>query len=1022
MVRSRGVEKPKILFVGDSPGKSEDQIGEAFSGQSGQKLEELLRIVGIPQDLVRYTNIARCVPWSDQTKTGVRAPTDVEARTCLSYLWFEILQTDPEVIIPLGNTAALYLCGKQGIKRMTGRKSTLSIPNYWATTLLIELSRNPQEWMDYFPFIRSVEDAQRALSSPGTQEYTLAFSYLTQKNGEFKFFQDLNQQKQYTLIPTWHPAAILHGSGEAEGDIIATLRIAKSLALGQELIPTDGYRMLRTLPEIKEHCDFLLGRYRAGELKRISCDVETAGSNWEQGLNPYDPQARILCWGIAHALGQAVLIPYKHRESPFKGDDMAISAIRSMLIDVFHEIPVCNQSIDFDARYSAVTEGIVWKKLDFDPEQAAWWLYGVNIPKDLEFMASRFVGMFAHKAEFQAALEAAARHEIIPAEGRKKARTVKIKATYDEIPLELHHKYCCGDADAALRLSDYFEEEIRIESAKPERHLGNLDAFRAEMIDTIEIDIEMETAGTMIDRPVLDKSIQDFETSLGEIKQWFISNGYAIQVAALRHGAKNPNYIPRDEDFNLNSPEDLSILLRDVFGQPDRVFERNLPTEKKKLKAAEAGEDAIGGYKLGKDFLSAYSAWWLVQGEQGFFPASYVATVVEAITKIKAWKKDTKLFGTYIKPLPAMITSAGKIHWDYNVCHTATGRWSAFVHTIPWRSKAKEAVISSFPGGLILNADESQIEIRIGASLAKDENFLDLMRKGGDIHREVAAMVFHWNEYLVDPVRASELVTDAERRQCKTVDFGIFYGRGATAIAEANNIPLEQAKKIISDFFTRFPKIKEFAETQYRLALQTGLIWDPTGWCHVVPDMWMEMAREDRDGGYLRRIATNYPVQGWASKITQKALVRYCRKKKMLGFKSPLVMYIHDNGVTDVYPGELKPLMTLLKKEMEQNPMRLHPEILCPIVTDFEIGRCWGRQVSIEPLPDGTHLLKGKQDYFPEILDIMTSWKKPAQIIRQGVKMKNGVPVLKDDKPTYEALVLLPDWTPEQVTLPFTAA
>jgi uracil-DNA glycosylase family 4 len=1014
MVRSRGAEKPKVLFIGEAPGRDEDIAGEAFVGASGNLMTRLLVETGFQDDQYRFTNVARCVPWADSGQRVTRPPAEDEAKACLEYLWYEIIDCDPKVIVPLGNTAASYLCGRSGIKQMSGKQYFLKIPQHRGRIFLKWLSQFPQYWADNFSFIRDAKSSEEWVTKHENLMWAIGVGAIPWED-----------PPNYMVVPTWHPAAVLRGATDAEDAIRATLHIALAQAEDRQLVPSDGYVMLKTLDEIKDYCQLLISKFRAGEIKRFACDLETFTLDpfleWDRVVDKIKPG--ILCWGTSYEKGQGALIPYLHPESPFKDDSMALMAIRGMLQEVFDEVPVCNHTIFFDALYSEVTTGVIWRKLDFDPFQAEWWLKTDTVFKDLEGMATRYVGMFAHKQEFLAALEAAVRWEVIPPTGKqKKARRIKIPPHYGLVPLELHRKYCCGDADAALRLSDYLENEIIRQSSDPEQHLGNLACFKENMIEVIYSLIEMRISGTRQDQPVLHAAITDFATKIDAIKQFYKDRGYADMSDALRFGKTDETGVGW---FNLNSSEDQEHLLHDILGIP-RLY-RNEPTPKEKENAAKENREPIGSLCFGKAYLKLYQEWalkcaaetkrqaeMLAQGQlpdwAGDVPSFVLMTeehaqeIVVCLTHLMDYKRLTKLHGTYLAPLPSMIAKDGNIHWEFNPCNTATGRWSAFVHTIPWRSKAKDATISRWKeiGGLILNADESQIEMRVGASLCDDPNFISVLARGGDIHRDVAAMVYHFDLYLRDPDAASAAVTDAERRQCKTVDFGMFYGRGATAIAIANGISLDQAKEIINVFFQRFPLIKEFMDRMEREAKKYGHVPCPTGWRRMISDYSMQ-----DNTGEVRRLAINTPIQDAASFITQQAMNYYYRAKKHLGVKSKIVNFIHDNVVTDLYPGELPILYPLLKKEMEVRPMKRYPWLKVPLISDNEIGVCWGRQMSLKN-KDGIYVLEGKEQYFPEIWEAIQKWPQKSELISFGPKMKDGKPVMKDEYVVHQGFINIP--------------
>lgn len=283
--------------------------------------------------------------------------------------------------------------------------------------------------------------------------------------------------------------------------------------------------------------------------------------------------------------------------------------------------------------------------------------------------------------------------------------------------------------------------------------------------------------------------------------------------------------------------------------------------------------------------------------------------IVGLILEIRGLKK---LLATYIDALPGMINPAtGKLHTTFNQVVTATGRISSTnpnIQNIPIRTDDGREIRRAFiadPGCLIMSADYSQIELRLMADLSGDPDMVGAFNAGHDIHRATAARI-----YRVD----LDQVTDSQRRNAKTANFGIIYGISAFGLSERLAIPRAEAKDLIEGYLATYPKVREYMDGAVADARSRGYVTTRFGRRRYLPDI---NSRNAGLRGYAERNAVNAPLQGTAADIIKLAMVRIDRRISREGLRSRMIMQVHDELVFNVHPDELDTLRSLVVEEME---------------------------------------------------------------------------------------------------------
>ena len=302
------------------------------------------------------------------------------------------------------------------------------------------------------------------------------------------------------------------------------------------------------------------------------------------------------------------------------------------------------------------------------------------------------------------------------------------------------------------------------------------------------------------------------------------------------------------------------------------------------------------------------------------------------VNEILEFRGVKKLLSTYIEPFPSFVNPmTGKIHTTFNQALTATGRLSSSkpnLQNIPIRTdqgrEIRKAFVPSRPGGLILSADYSQIELRIMAYLSGDRHLIEAFRAGEDVHKMTAAKIF--KEDIKD-------VTPDQRRIAKTANFGIMYGISAFGLAQRLKIGRAESRKIIDDYFANFPAISSFIESALTFARENGYVETMFGRRRYIPDINSHNVNVRL---MAERTAVNAPIQGTSADIIKLAMIRVDEKIREEGLQSRMVLQIHDELVFDTMPEEVDRLKEIVTREMENVV-----ELSIPLTVECNYGNNW---------------------------------------------------------------------------------
>ena len=426
-------------------------------------------------------------------------------------------------------------------------------------------------------------------------------------------------------------------------------------------------------------------------------------------------------------------------------------------------------------------------------------------------------------------------------------------------------EYACESAYVSLFSADLILKELENENM-------------TELFANIEMPLvfvlyDMQKEGVRVDKEGLK--------SYGEVL------GNRIQVL------EKEIYDEAGEEFNINSPKQLGVILFEKMNMP----------YKKKTKS---------GYSTAADVLDK------------------LAPEYPFVKKILEYRQLAKLKSTYADGLAAYISEDGRIHGKFNQTITATGRISSTepnLQNIPIRMELGRQIRKVFipkEGCVFLDADYSQIELRIMAHMSKDEKLIEAYNMAEDIHRITASQVFG--------VPFDE-VTDLQRRNAKAVNFGIIFCISSFGFSQDLSISRKVASDYIEQYFKTYPKIKGYIDSMVEDAKKTGYSLTMFNRRRPLPELKSSNFMQRSFG---ERVAMNAPIQGTAADIIKLAMIRVYDALKKGGYKSKLLLQIHDELLVETYPDEIEDVKKIIEDGMK-NAVKLS----VPLEIDMKQGNNW---------------------------------------------------------------------------------
>lgn len=422
------------------------------------------------------------------------------------------------------------------------------------------------------------------------------------------------------------------------------------------------------------------------------------------------------------------------------------------------------------------------------------------------------------------------------------------KMTFDRASKERPDQFLkcvCYMAYTALVTKKPLEEELKATQMR-------------QLFDTVEMPLiftlaDMEKEGIIVSGDAL----KEYGSKL------------AVRIAEL----EKKIYNEAGEEFNINSPKQLGVILFEKLELPN-------------------GKKTKTGYSTAADVLE------------------HLAPEYPIVSDILEYRQLTKLKSTYADGLFTCIAEDGRIHTSFNQTITATGRLSSTepnLQNIPMRIELGRLIRKAFlpkEGYVFVDADYSQIELRVLAHLSGDEKLIEAYREAQDIHRITASQVFH--------IPFDE-VTDLQRRNAKAVNFGIVYGISSFGLSQDLSISKKEAADYIERYFDTYPKIKAYLEGLVAEAKEKGYITTMYGRRRPIPELSSSNFMQRSFG---ERIAMNSPIQGTAADIIKIAMIRVHDRLLKENLKSRLILTVHDELLVETALDEETEVKKILEEEM----------------------------------------------------------------------------------------------------------
>lgn len=611
--------------------------------------------------------------------------------------------------------------------------------------------------------------------------------------------------------------------------------------------PEEEIEVQTVIVDSEEKLNDLIAKLKNAE--QISFDTETTSTD--------QMRAELVGISLAIDLGSGYYIPVGHRVNG--GEQLPKTVVIEALRESFENpnIPKTGHNIKYDAVILA-RNGLRVQPLSFDTMIAEWLINPTSRNLGLKNLA--WVRLNVKMTEIE---------ELIG-----KGRNQRSMA---EVSIHDAAEYAADDAVIPIRLQTELEIELKERQAE--------DLFNNIEMPLVQVLADMEMAGIRLNVEYLGQMSGELSERLGSI------NGQIYDAVG--------------EEFNLNSPQQLSEALFDRLGltPPDRTR-----------------KTSSGYYSTAVGTLEAM---------KGDHP------VVDWVLE---YRELSKLKNTYVDALPQQVNPiTGRVHTSYNQAGSVTGRLASSdpnLQNIPIRTELGRRVRQAFisePGNALLSVDYSQVELRIVAHMSGDETMLSAFQAGQDIHTATAAAIYE--------VPIAD-VTKEQRDRAKGVNFGLIYGMSAFGLSRYTDITLAEAEDFVNAYFEQFPGVKNYLDGMKRQAAEQGYVETLLGRRRYFLGLKTQTNRNIRNRE--EREAINAPIQGTAADIMKIAMLRVPGALVGAGLSAKMLLQVHDELVLECPNEELPATADLISRVMQEAyPLKI------PLQTDARSGPNWNEMSPI---------------------------------------------------------------------------
>lgn len=721
----------------------------------------------------------------------------------------------------------------------------------------------------------------------------------------------------YIIFPIIHPETLFTQPKHSK-NFAKDLQNLKELAeRGRDVLTRKkvDYRYLETYEDVEREVERL-------EQAEWNCfDLETTS------LNPFLKNQKIVCISLTDGTHRGVTIPLEHKEFEWPG--MVLDKIKGLLKRLLENKRIKKMAHNgkFDMKWLLAKYQIDVANFAFDPMLCHYLTVseerGGHGLKDLAWEHTDMGGYDNDLDEFKKTLPEAMQHN------------------YDNIPWEILREYAAADVDCTFRLYLTFKKYLE------ENEAWDF-VFKEIMLEASYMLRNIESNGIRLNPERLAEYEEAFPARMAQIEEKLREFPEVVQIEREKH---NLFKIRQEEMKKPKEERDKEILKYNKY----KNFSFNFGS------TAQLRELLFDKLGLETPFLTD-KAKELQRKDKNFKPkTSDLSTGKETLEYLKdkhpiasllsEWRRLDKVYGTYIKPARSWIGEDGLVHPTFMLHGTVTGRLASEApnaqnfprksnnpHSFEYKYGIKKLFVSRYGDeGLILQADYSQLELRIAAIFSGDERLIQAYRDGHDLHIYAASIS------MKKPI---EEVTDDDRTKAKAVNFGLIYGKGEYSLAQDMKVSVEEARDFIDAYFTEFSGVKKWLDDTAKFVKKHKYVKTLTGRHRRLPGV--DSNKRSIVGDCMRQ-AVNAPIQSTGSDITVTSLIKIDKKLKELGMKSMIVITVHDSIVLDVYLPELKEVVEIVKGIME------YPHfdwINVPLVADIEIGRNYGDLVGLDKVED----------------------------------------------------------------------
>jgi uracil-DNA glycosylase family 4 len=701
--------------------------------------------------------------------------------------------------------------------------------------------------------------------------------------------------------------------------------------------------------------------------KLFAFDIEAPSSNAWRATPIFKTKPAVLCISFSTKPNSAWVLPLDHKDTPFTKEELTV--IKAALKKIMEDPSIFKIAHNgkFDINYIRVVLGIQVQGFIFDTMLASYLLNenpGVHGLKDL---ALRFTDV----GDYEMDLEKLRKSYKVPIE--VKGKTVMHHYTEEEynyslIDMSVLFNYAACDADVTMRLLYILRPKLAEEGV-----LSTLD-----LLLTISTSItEIEFNGAKMDIAYAQKATEEYGKELNlqlekmrkhpDVK--FMEEYYAY-INALKwlqekykkmkekdDGTKLELFDTQTKLWGMGVPEFFGFIdkmpLKDRVGFIKAVHLKE-PNNFKAIKYQDFNFNS--GNQLADLIYGFYGEPVKKKTESGA-PATDEEVINSLVTKydffkeIATYKKMEKFYNTYLAPsVPEWLCEDGMIHSNYLVHGTETGRLSSKapnMQNLPRDDKViKKMIVSRFKNGVIMNADYSQIELRVLAIYSKDEKLIAFYLSGKDLHTQTARTII--GPEIFDALDKAE--KKRYRQIFKSINFLIVYGGSAKALAAQVGITKEKAQEYMTMYFEKFPGVINYIEEYKNFATNNKFVWTLTKRKRRLPNV-----DSDKDGirEAALRMAINTPIQSTASDITQVSISRVQQIFKQLSLQSLVIGTVHDSMIVDVHPDEIQTVATIINTVFANPPQEFCKDpntgaYIVPFLCDIEIGERYGEGTDIK--------------------------------------------------------------------------